>query len=75
MNDGDIVRAMEMMTGVQGGHGIASQYPKTTDGQAPHSNNHSWPPYSTERRATIIFNTDIEVIQDPNHEKRIRFGL
>ncbi len=164
MNDGDIVRAMEMMTGVSDGHDIVSQYPKTTDGQAqlmtdlffwrssvqfaaaqskyapvfmyrfdwtleghpllnkaihageiafvfhnlqffkplginpsdsmqqlassmqdawiafakgedPVPAGHHWPPYSIDLRATMIFNTDLEVIQDPDQEKRIRLGL
>lgn len=164
MNDGDVVRAMEMMTGIQDGHEIASQYPKTIDGQAqlmtdiffwrssvqfaaaqskyapvymyrfdwtleghpllnkaihageiafvfhnlefltslgitpsdsmqelassmqdawiafakggvPEAEDHNWPPYSTEDRSTIVFNTNIEVIQDPDREKRIHLGL
>lgn len=164
MNDGDIVRAMEMMTGIQDGHGIASQYPKTIDGQAqlmtdiffwrssvqfaaaqskyapvymyrfdwtleghpllnkaihageiafvfhnlefltslgitpsdsmqklassmqdawiafakggvPDVEEHNWPLYTTEDRSTIVFNTNIEVIQDPDREKRIYLGL
>ncbi|GIP42869.1 para-nitrobenzyl esterase [Paenibacillus sp. J45TS6] len=164
MNDGDIVRAMEMMTGVPNGHEIVSQYPKSTDGQAqlmtdlffwrssvqfaaaqskyapvfmyrfdwtleghpllnkaihageiafvfhnlqfftsmgitpndsmqqlastmqdawiafakgevPVPGGHEWPPYSIEHRATMIFGTNIEMIQDPNQEKRIRLGL
>lgn len=164
MNDGDIVEAMELMTGITDERGIFARYPKTTDGQAqlmtdiffwrssvqlaaaqaehapvfmyrfdwvleghpllnkaihaaeivfvfhnlhllkamgvtptpamekladqmqdawitfaqggvPNLKEADWPSYTKENRSTLIFNTEITVVEDPDSEKRIQFGL
>ncbi|WP_211747779.1 carboxylesterase/lipase family protein [Paenibacillus sp. Marseille-Q4541] len=164
VHDDDIVKAMELMTGIRDEQGIAYRYPKTTDGQAqlmtdiyfwrssvlfaaaqtehapvymyrfdwalnghpllnkaihaaeivfvfnnlhllksmkiipndsmqklayhmqdawiafakgesPDLKDLMWPPYTKEERSTMIFNTATKVVQDPDREKRVQFGI
>ncbi len=43
-------------------------------GNPNHKGMPAWPTYDAQRRATMIFNTESKVIEDPNHEVRQLFS-
>ena len=43
-------------------------------GDPNHSGLPSWPAYDTTQRATMIFDTECEVVDNPAHAERVAMG-